>query len=70
MPTSNWCPIAREFGELPVCGKANESASLCAISWFEIDWKVITIHVKQLQMRIAKAMRDGKHRKIQSLQWL
>ena len=40
------------------------------ISWFDINWEVITTHVKQLQMRIAKAMRAGKYRKVQSLQWL
>jgi hypothetical protein len=29
MPTFDWCLIAREFGEMFVYGKANESESLC-----------------------------------------
>lgn len=33
-------------------------------------WDTVQLKVKQLQMRIAKAAKEGKHRKVQSLQWL
>lgn len=39
-------------------------------SWSDIDWLMIEKHVKRLQMRIAKAMREGEHGKAKSLQWL
>jgi len=39
-------------------------------SWDSIDWKAATVYVKKLQMRIAKAQKEGRHGKVQSLQWL
>lgn len=38
--------------------------------WKSINWKQATIHVRRLQMRIAKAFRAGKHGKVKSLQWI
>jgi RNA-directed DNA polymerase len=38
--------------------------------WTSIDWKKTTAHVRQLQMRIAKAYREGKHGKAKALQWI
>lgn len=38
--------------------------------WDSIDWKTAYIQVKRLQMRIAKAYREGKHGKVKSLQWI
>lgn len=45
-------------------------ASLAWISWSAIDWQIVETQVKQLQMRIAKATRENKHRLVKSLQWL
>jgi len=38
--------------------------------WASIPWKVLTENVKRLQMRIAKAVREGKWRKVKILQRL
>lgn len=38
--------------------------------WKSIDWKRVKQQVKSLQLRIAKATRDGKHNKAKALQWL
>ena len=35
-----------------------------------LDWKTVEESVKRLQMRIAKAAKEGKHRKVTALQWL
>lgn len=39
-------------------------------NWKAIDWRTIGQEVRRLQMRIAKAIQAGKHRKAQALQWL
>lgn len=39
-------------------------------SWTSIQWEKIEAEVRRLQMRIAKACRDGKQGKVKSLQWL
>jgi RNA-directed DNA polymerase len=39
-------------------------------SWNSIKWKAVEKKVKKLQMRIAKAVREGKYRLVKSLQWL
>lgn len=66
--------IAREFEELLKEGK-QMNAKACAPSnapksWDSIDWKAATAYVKKLQMRIAKAQKEGRHGRVQSLQWL
>lgn len=38
--------------------------------WDSIKWDVITAEVRRLQMRIAKAIREGRHGKAKALQWL
>jgi len=38
--------------------------------WTSINWKKMTAHVRRLQMRIAKAYREGKHGKVKALQWI
>jgi RNA-directed DNA polymerase len=50
--------------------KARSYASISWYNWYHIDWDIVEFHVKQLQMRIAKAIREGKYRKAKSLQWL
>lgn len=44
------------------------SATLPA--WEAIDWQKAVKHVRQLQMRIAKAFREGKQGKVKALQWI
>ncbi|MCP4609530.1 MAG: group II intron reverse transcriptase/maturase [Planctomycetes bacterium] len=39
-------------------------------TWRSIDWKKARFEVQRLQMRIAKAVQEGKHGKVKSLQWL
>lgn len=38
--------------------------------WEDIDWKTTKAHVKRLQLRIAKAAREGRYSKVKTLQWL
>jgi RNA-directed DNA polymerase len=38
--------------------------------WSSIDWKKAGCEVMKLQVRIAKATREGRWRKVRSLQWL
>jgi RNA-directed DNA polymerase len=39
-------------------------------SWDAIDWRTISHGVQRLQMRIAKATREGRWGKVKALQWL
>jgi len=39
-------------------------------NWNAIDWTKVERSVKSLQRRIAKAIREGKHGKAKSLQWI
>jgi len=41
-----------------------------AKQWQAIDWKATQRQVRRLQMRIAKAVKEGKPGKVKSLQWL
>jgi RNA-directed DNA polymerase len=38
--------------------------------WHSIDWAKCHLEVRKLQVRIAKATREGKWRKVKALQWL
>lgn len=38
--------------------------------WKSIDWVKVKTEVKRLQMRIAKAVREGKSKKVKTLQWM
>ena len=40
------------------------------IKWQSIDWDKARRYVRRLQIRIAKAVKDGRHGKVKSLQWL
>jgi len=44
------------------------SAPSCSAQWQSIDWKAVERHVLRLQMRIAKATREGKHGMAKALQ--
>lgn len=39
-------------------------------NWGDIIWAPVQESVRRLQVRIAKAVREGKHRKVQALQWI
>jgi len=40
------------------------------LTWRSIDWNRAWREVKRLQMRIAKAVKEGKHGKAKALQWI
>lgn len=40
------------------------------IHWKSINWKQVKEAVKSLQLRIAKAIREGRHNKAKALQWM
>ena len=46
------------------------AASASNLDWHAIHWPTITAEVRQLQLRIAKAFREGKHNKVKTLQWI
>ncbi len=46
------------------------AASREAVSWDQIDWRKDYQHVRRLQMRIAKAVREGRWGKVKALQRL
>lgn len=50
----------------PSAGASSTSAN----DWKAIDWKKAVAHVRLLQLRIAKAFREGRHGRVKSLQWL
>ena len=46
------------------CATTNPS-----LAWKSIDWKKCEAQVKKLQERIVKARKEGRHGKVNSLQW-
>ena len=46
------------------------AASGCEVDWHGLDWAKIHQTVKRLQMRIAKATREGRYGRVKSLQWI
>ena len=46
------------------------SASSYGALWQAINWQAVEAHVLKLQMRIAKAIREGRHGKAKALQWI
>jgi RNA-directed DNA polymerase len=40
------------------------------VKWDTVNWETIMAEVRRLQMRIAKAIRDGRHGRVKALQWL
>lgn len=51
---------------LPVTG----APSTLTLDWDAIQWQKAVAHVRRLQMRIAKAFREGKQGKVKALQWV
>jgi RNA-directed DNA polymerase len=56
--------------QMTVAGKPKAGALSACKQWETFPWKSIKTHVNRLQMRIAKATREGHHHKVKSLQWL
>jgi retron-type reverse transcriptase len=46
------------------------ASSAGLISWNAINWKKAEQQVRRLQVRIAKAVKEGRYGKVKSLQWL
>lgn len=46
------------------------SASTVRNSWDKLPWAKMEREVRRLQMRIAKAIQEGKYHKVKSLQWV
>lgn len=46
------------------------AASACEDTWDNLNWDSIEQHVLRLQMRIAKAIQNGRQGKAKALQWL
>ncbi len=73
--TFDGCFIAREFGE-PFQSRKLETGQLTgalfndAVRWISVDWKTAERRVRRLQMRIAKAVKETKWGKVQTLQHL
>jgi len=40
------------------------------VAWDGINWSNVQRHVRRLQVRIVKAIQNGKHNKVKALQWL
>lgn len=45
-------------------------ASSAALTWDAIEWQNMEKQVRRLQMRIAKATREGRRSKAKAMQWL
>jgi RNA-directed DNA polymerase len=48
----------------------NASAPITFASWSTINWEAVEASVNQLQMRIAKAIRESRYNRAKALQWL
>ena len=46
------------------------ATSGCEVNWHSLDWAKIHQTTKRLQMRIAKATREGRYGKAKALQWI
>lgn len=53
-----------------VNGKMVRSSTTPEITWRSIDWQKARGEVRKLQMRIAKAVKEGKYGRVKSLQWI
>jgi len=45
-------------------------ASLAFANWDAINWDIVKTEVSRLQIRIAKAISEGRYGRVKSLQWL
>jgi RNA-directed DNA polymerase len=73
--TSCGSRFAREFGEpskeaMQMTTEPVGAASGREVDWHRIDWAKVHRTTRRLQMRIAKAVREGRWNKAKALQWL
>lgn len=70
VPTSNRCFIARESLKVgtQMTGVMPGASTGDAIKWQTIIWEAIRRHIRRLQMRIAKAVKEGRKGKVKALQ--
>lgn len=47
--------------QMTVTEESVTGAPSTSATWDAIDWQSVKAHVKRLQMRIAKAVREGRH---------
>jgi len=70
--TFNWYLIAKKLGEPSKMGKRKTAEAGAPIDdakeWSSIDWTHARQHVRRLQVRIAKAVLEGRWNKVRSLQ--
>ncbi len=55
---------------MTVATQVATDAASTAIQWHNISWPEVHEQVRRLQVRIAKATREKKWRKVKALQWL
>ena len=74
MQTSTRCSVARESDKSFNMGRQmtvdKTGAPKKRKSWSSISWETARKFVVRLQMRIAKAVQEGRHGKVKALQWL
>jgi RNA-directed DNA polymerase len=74
--TSLWCFIARKRGQSAqetkqmTTAQAVGAVSSVAAEWYDIDWRAILRNVRRLQVRIAKAVKEGRWGRVRALQRL
>jgi len=55
---------------MTLAAQANSGAPSTKLTWDAIQWQPVEEQVNRLQMRIAKATREGRYGKVKALQWL
>lgn len=55
---------------IPTGASSSEFNLIELPGWDSIPWQKVAKSVRRLQIRIAKAYREGKHGKVKALQWL
>ena len=55
---------------MTVANRPTDAPTSWKTEWKSINWKTVRDSVKRLQVRIAKAVTEGKFRKAKALQWL
>jgi RNA-directed DNA polymerase len=66
-----WRTSLRKAKQMTASGNIGVDAAFTrSADWLAIDWKACCREVRKLQARIAKAVREGRWRKVKALQWL
>ena len=50
--------------------QSTDASFITPLTWESIDWPKVEQNVRRLQMRIAKAVKTGRHRSVKALQWM